>query len=168
MNNLSSYCGLVDAKIRASDKDLPVLLQSVLFEIAYWYRYFTSLHAVIQCIFQVPMKTLILSMVFRVFIQKRSYIAYRFLILIQLSHNFLWEISQTFCFDKARPSIGAFLYKNFNDRGFSVLTLRFDQGPLKYYRALWFFSSFFISKWLMKLKSIAWIWNRLNEMNTQN
>ena len=25
MNNLSSYCGLVDAKIRASDKELPVL-----------------------------------------------------------------------------------------------------------------------------------------------
>ena len=25
MNNLSSYCGLVDAKIRASDKDLAVL-----------------------------------------------------------------------------------------------------------------------------------------------
>ena len=24
MNNVSSYCGLVDAKIRASDKDLPV------------------------------------------------------------------------------------------------------------------------------------------------
>ena len=24
INNLSSYCGLVDAKIRASDKDLPV------------------------------------------------------------------------------------------------------------------------------------------------
>ena len=24
MNNLSSYCGLLDAKIRASDKDLPV------------------------------------------------------------------------------------------------------------------------------------------------
>ena len=24
MNNLSSYCGLVDARIRASDKDLPV------------------------------------------------------------------------------------------------------------------------------------------------
>ena len=24
MNNLSSYCELVDAKIRASDKDLPV------------------------------------------------------------------------------------------------------------------------------------------------
>ena len=24
MNNLSSYCGLVDAKIRASDKDSPV------------------------------------------------------------------------------------------------------------------------------------------------
>ena len=27
MNNLSSYCGLVDAKIRASDKDLPVQQQ---------------------------------------------------------------------------------------------------------------------------------------------
>ena len=26
MNNLSSYCGLVDAKIRPSDKDLPVPL----------------------------------------------------------------------------------------------------------------------------------------------
>ena len=26
MNNLSSYCGLVDAKIRVSDKDLPVLV----------------------------------------------------------------------------------------------------------------------------------------------
>ena len=24
MNNHSSYCGLVDAKIRASDKDLPI------------------------------------------------------------------------------------------------------------------------------------------------
>ena len=29
MNNLSSYCGLVDAKLRASDKDLPVLLKIV-------------------------------------------------------------------------------------------------------------------------------------------
>ena len=27
MNNLSSYCGLVDATKRASDKDLPVPLQ---------------------------------------------------------------------------------------------------------------------------------------------
>ena len=26
MNNLLSYCGLVDARIRASDKDLPVKL----------------------------------------------------------------------------------------------------------------------------------------------
>ena len=25
MNNLMSYCGLVDAKIRASDKDLPLI-----------------------------------------------------------------------------------------------------------------------------------------------
>ena len=31
MNNLSSYCGLVDAKIRTSDKDLPVQgLQSLM------------------------------------------------------------------------------------------------------------------------------------------
>ena len=29
MNNLLSYCGLVDAKIRASDKDLPVQVQSM-------------------------------------------------------------------------------------------------------------------------------------------
>ena len=28
MNNLSSYCGLVDAKIRASDKNLPVKTKS--------------------------------------------------------------------------------------------------------------------------------------------
>ena len=28
MNNLSSYCGLVDAKIRASDKDLPVIFSN--------------------------------------------------------------------------------------------------------------------------------------------
>ena len=31
MNNLSSYCGLVDAKIRASDKDLPVCRSGHLF-----------------------------------------------------------------------------------------------------------------------------------------
>ena len=29
MNNLLSYCGLVDAKIRASDKDLPVQNQEM-------------------------------------------------------------------------------------------------------------------------------------------
>ena len=29
MNNLSSYCGLVDAKIKASDKDLPVHVENV-------------------------------------------------------------------------------------------------------------------------------------------
>ena len=29
MKNLSSYCGLVDAKIRASDKDLPVQLYNL-------------------------------------------------------------------------------------------------------------------------------------------
>ena len=34
-----------------------------------------------------------------------------FLILIELSNNFLWEISQIFYFDKARPCIkAAFLY----------------------------------------------------------
>ena len=29
MNNLPSYCGLVDAKIKASDKDLPVILRAI-------------------------------------------------------------------------------------------------------------------------------------------
>ena len=29
MNNLFSYCGLVDTRIRASDKDLPVLCHTV-------------------------------------------------------------------------------------------------------------------------------------------
>ena len=28
MNSLSSYCGLFDAKIRASDKDLPILVSN--------------------------------------------------------------------------------------------------------------------------------------------
>jgi len=32
MNNLLSYCGLVDAKIRASDIDLPVLNMTDIFE----------------------------------------------------------------------------------------------------------------------------------------
>ena len=31
MNKLSSYCGLVDAKIRASDKDLPVAYYNLKF-----------------------------------------------------------------------------------------------------------------------------------------
>jgi hypothetical protein len=31
MNNLLSYCGLVDAKIRASEKDLPVQMMVVYF-----------------------------------------------------------------------------------------------------------------------------------------
>ena len=38
MNNLSSYCGLVDAKIRASDKDFPVIGDSA----ACWQK--TTLH----------------------------------------------------------------------------------------------------------------------------
>ena len=29
MNNLLSYCGFIDAKMRASDKDLPVLAYSI-------------------------------------------------------------------------------------------------------------------------------------------
>ena len=29
MNSLSSYCGLVNAKIRASDKDLPVVVVEI-------------------------------------------------------------------------------------------------------------------------------------------
>ena len=39
MNNLSSYCGLVDAKVRASDKDLPVT--------KYHYFFFSKLGACI-------------------------------------------------------------------------------------------------------------------------
>ena len=31
MNNLLSYCGLIDAKIRASDKDLPVIQPKICF-----------------------------------------------------------------------------------------------------------------------------------------
>jgi hypothetical protein len=34
MNNLLSYCGLIDAKIRASDKDLPVQLNFGLFNLS--------------------------------------------------------------------------------------------------------------------------------------
>ena len=39
MNNLSSCCGLVDAKIRASDKDLPVLglLSSQFHQVVHWW-----------------------------------------------------------------------------------------------------------------------------------
>jgi hypothetical protein len=33
MNNLLSYSGLVDAKIRASDKDLPVILSDFTIEL---------------------------------------------------------------------------------------------------------------------------------------
>jgi hypothetical protein len=32
MNNLLSYCGLVDAKIRASGKNLPVIGELILFD----------------------------------------------------------------------------------------------------------------------------------------
>ena len=34
MNNLRSYCGLVHARIRASDKDLPVTWSSPFFSLA--------------------------------------------------------------------------------------------------------------------------------------
>ena len=33
MNNLSSYFGLVDEKIRASDKDLPVIFNIIIFKL---------------------------------------------------------------------------------------------------------------------------------------
>ena len=33
MNNMLSYCGLVDAKIRTSDKDSPVLVYLELYQI---------------------------------------------------------------------------------------------------------------------------------------
>ena len=36
MNNLSSYCGLVDAEIRASDKDLPVHVPIALYVHLIW------------------------------------------------------------------------------------------------------------------------------------
>jgi hypothetical protein len=36
MNNLLSYCGLIDAKIRASDKDLPVLIMTQVSNDALW------------------------------------------------------------------------------------------------------------------------------------
>ena len=39
MNNLSSYYGLVDAKIGASDKDLPVELSRQIFSNVYWKNY---------------------------------------------------------------------------------------------------------------------------------
>ena len=40
MNNLLSYCGLVDAKIRASDIDLPVMLNLKIFSILTFYLFF--------------------------------------------------------------------------------------------------------------------------------
>ena len=40
-----------------------------------------------------------------------------FSIIIELSHNFLWEISQILRFDEAKPRIRVFLYKNFSDHG---------------------------------------------------
>ena len=36
MNNLSSYCGLADAKIRASDKNLPVHQKKAMWHSAIW------------------------------------------------------------------------------------------------------------------------------------
>ena len=39
MKNLSSYCGLVDAKIRASDKDLPVRSHLLWMNFSYGYTF---------------------------------------------------------------------------------------------------------------------------------
>ena len=61
MNNLLSYCGLIDAKIRASDKGLPLLpskLRSliqfveILYEGAFFHSYFCKIsmeHSYIDC-----------------------------------------------------------------------------------------------------------------------
>ena len=38
MNNLSSYCGLADAKMRASDKDLPVRVKAELESLEYYVK----------------------------------------------------------------------------------------------------------------------------------
>ena len=47
MNNLTSYCGLVDAKIRASDNDLPVINHQIFvfayFDIFEYYLIFAQL-----------------------------------------------------------------------------------------------------------------------------
>ena len=39
MNNMSSYCGLVDAKITASDKDLPVQFTILLCSCSTWFEW---------------------------------------------------------------------------------------------------------------------------------
>ena len=53
MNNLSSYCGLVDAKIRASDKNLPMpRIHSNGFSFFHWYFYETlnNLNRILEAI----------------------------------------------------------------------------------------------------------------------
>ena len=51
-----------------------------------------------------------------------------FWIPFELSHNFYCKISQMFCFDNARPRLGAFLYKNFNDNDFSYRPFNFSSN----------------------------------------
>ena len=51
MNNLSSYCGLVVAKIRASDKDLPVLSRSI-YESLIIKILFSQIYTNLQCFSQ--------------------------------------------------------------------------------------------------------------------
>ena len=66
MNNLSSCCKLVDAKIRASDKDLPVCLSKlnfvVNFHLRFLARFYIKGHSVIawtkKYMFPVKMLTL--------------------------------------------------------------------------------------------------------------
>ena len=56
MNNLLSYCGLIDAKLRASDKDLPVLspiIEKQMLNCVLLIHMFVFLHSVIE-----PLKVL--------------------------------------------------------------------------------------------------------------
>ena len=44
MNNLSSYCGLIDLRMSASEKDLPVLSQGTFFTAFVIFLYFENMN----------------------------------------------------------------------------------------------------------------------------
>jgi hypothetical protein len=52
MNNMSSYCGLVDAKVRASDKDLPVCTFSR-YEVGRWQKFSPQESKIVQKLFAI-------------------------------------------------------------------------------------------------------------------
>ena len=56
MNNLSSYCGLVDTKIRASDKDLPVKLVQLLAIMEFSFLLFLPTRGVIISVQRAPVE----------------------------------------------------------------------------------------------------------------